>query len=108
MAYLFSAGEDGDGFDVCGLGEEVEEVKLGKGVDGGGEGLEVGGEGFGRAGYVDESGCGNACQQGADFSASAGTRWIEDDEVRAVALEDGSTQKVKGRSFDGAEIGEFG
>ena len=30
-----SAGEDGDGFDVGGLGEEVEEVEFGEGVAGG-------------------------------------------------------------------------
>ena len=41
-----SSGEDGDGFDVGGLGEEVEEVEFGDAVAGGGEGGEVGGEGF--------------------------------------------------------------
>ena len=76
-----SAGEDGDGFDVGGLGEEVEEVEVGDGVAGGGEGFEVGGEGFGRAGDVDEGGRGDAGEQCADLGAGAGAGRVEDDEA---------------------------
>jgi len=42
VAQLFLAGEDGYGFDVGGLGEEVEEMEFGEGVTGGGQGDEVG------------------------------------------------------------------
>ena len=108
MAQLFLASEDGNGLDVRGLGEEVEEVKFGKGVAGGGEDLEIGQEGFGRAGDVDDGRCGDASEQRADLAAGTRTRWIEDDEAGAVTVKDGSTKEFKGGGFDGAEVGEPG
>ena len=77
------------------------------GVAGGGEGGEVGGEGFGRAGDVDEGGRGDAGEQVADFAAGAGARRVEDDEVGAVALEDGGAEEVERGGFDGVAVGSL-
>ncbi len=60
---MTSAGEDGDGFNVVGLGEEVEQVELADGVAGCGERDEIGGERLRRAGDVDERGCGDAGEE---------------------------------------------
>ena len=90
-----------------GLGEEVEEVKLGERVAGGGEVAEVGGKCFRRAGDVDEGWRTDASEQCADLGASAGAGWVEDDEVGAVALEDGGLEEVEGGGFDGVAIGEL-
>ena len=108
MAQLFLAGEDGNGFDVGGLGEEVEEVHLGEGVAGGGQGDEIGREGFGRAGDVDQRGRGNAGKKGADLGACSRARRVEDDEVRAVAAGDGDAEEVERSGLDGVEVGELG
>ena len=108
MAEILSASEDGDGFDVCGLGEEVEEVQFGEGVAGGGESFEIGGQGLRRAGDIDQRGRGDAREQRADLRAGPGARWIEDDEVGALAIEDGGAEEVERGGFDGAEVGEFG
>jgi len=104
----FSPREDSDGFEVGGLGEEVEEVEFGESVAGRNEDDEVGREGFGGAGDVDEGGCGDAGEQGADLGAGAGAGWIEDDERGAVALEDGGAQEVEGGGFYGAEVRKLG
>ena len=79
-------------------------MERGDGVAGGGEGCEVAGEGFGGAGDVDEGGGGDAGEQRADFEAGAGAGRVEDDEVGAVALEDGGAEEVEGGGFDGAEV----
>ena len=89
MSHIASAGEDGDGFEVGGLGEEVEEVEFGEGVAGGGEEDEVGGEVLRGAGDVEERGGGDAGEEGADLGAGAGAGRVEDNEVGAVALDDG-------------------
>ena len=69
--------------------------------------LKVGGEGFGRAGDVDEGGRGDAAEQLADFAAGAGAGRVEDDEVGAVALDDGGAEEVERGGFDGVEVGSL-
>ncbi len=101
-----STSKDGDGLDVGGLGKEIDKVELGDAIAGGGEGLEIGGQRLRRAGDIDEHGRGDAGEQSADLRPGAGARRIEDDEVGAVALEDGGAEEVEGRGFDGAAIGK--
>ena len=95
-----------------GLGEEVEEVEFGQGVAGrsgeGGEGLKIRGEGFRRAGDVDQSGRGNAGEKGTDLGACSGAGRVEDDEIGAVALEDGDAEEVERSGFDCVEVGDLG
>jgi hypothetical protein len=45
---------------------------------------------------------------GADLWAGSGAGWIEDDEIGAVALEDGDAEEVERSGFDGVEVGELG
>ena len=100
--------QHGDGFDVGGWGEEIEEVEGGDGVAGRGEGAKVGGEGFGRAGDVDDGGRGYAAEEFADLGAGAGAGRVEDDERGAVALEDGGLEEVEGGGLDGVAVGQAG
>ncbi len=91
-----------------GLGEEVEQVELGDAVAGGGQGCEVGGQGFGRAGDVDKGGRSDLGEQGANFGAGSGAGRIEDDEVGTVALDDGGAEEVERSGFYGAQVCELG
>ena len=84
------------------LRKEIDEV------DGGGavvreEDGEVAGEGDGVAGDVDDVGGGDADEEGGAFRAEACAWGIEDDEVGALALEDGGAEEVKGGGVDGVE-----
>src|ERR1035437_3596199 len=105
---ILSAGQDGDGFDVGGLGEEVEEMELGACVAGGAQDCQGGWEGFGRAGDVDERGRGDPGEERADFGAGSGAGWVEDDEVGALALYDGGAEEVERGGTDRAEVRELG
>ena len=93
---------------MCGLGKEVEEVQLGEGVARGGESFEIGGQGLERTGDIDQRGRGDASKQRADLRACSRTRWIEDNEVGTLALENGDAEEVERGGFDGAEVCEFG
>ena len=89
--------------------EEVYEMQGADAVEGL-KGAEIAGEGGGVAGDVDECGSGDAREEFAGFEAYAGTRRVEDDEVGAVAIEDGAAQEVeRGGLVDrtgGAAFGE--
>ncbi len=99
------AAEDGDGLHVEGLGEHVDEVELGEAVAAGDEQGEIAGERDGIAGDVHDLGRLQAVEQGADLGADAGAGRIHDDQVGALALEDGGLEEVEGGAGDGAVRG---
>ena len=96
--------QDGDGLHVKGVGEHVDEVKRRQFVtvmilvmailD---QLLQIAGEGDGVAGDVDDLRRADAGKQGADLQTDAGARGVHDDEVGALALNDGVSQEIDGR-----------
>ena len=74
QSYMWSPGEGYYSFDVGGLGEKVEQVEFGDAVAGGSQRGEVGGQGLGRAGDINQRGGGYAAEQDADLGPGASAR----------------------------------